>query len=76
MRSTHPRSRWQSLSSFFSRRKRASMTVFPRRVQLRVEGMEDRLLLAVTPSAIINTNTTLTEGFNYLGTNMVTITSS
>jgi len=52
------------------------MTVFPRRVQLRVEGMEDRLLLAVTPSAIINTNTTLTEGFNYLGTNMVTITSS
>ena len=54
MRSTHRRSRWQSLSSVFLGRSRPSGTVLRRRVRLWVEGMEDRILLATTTYAAIN----------------------
>ncbi len=54
MRSTHRRLRWRLLSSVFSAGKRPSRDLFSRRARFRVEGMEDRILLAAATYAAIN----------------------
>lgn len=71
---------WGSLSSLFSGRRPSSGTVFPRRIRLGVEGMEDRLLLAASSTAAIDLSSVsnLNGGATintYLGTDSVTITS-
>ena len=85
MRSPLRRSGWHSLSNFLASGKRPSRSGFPRRVRLRLEGLEDRLLLSATPNAAINminssgqeADTVVNGGASFttsfLGTNDVTI---